>query len=211
MTVILVLFFFVLFLTIDYIKTRKTITVAVSTSAPRPALPERLVNGFRLPDTLSYHPGHAWAKEESPALVRVGMDDFASKLIGRIDSIVLPQRGTWIRQGQKFATIIRDDKEVGLVSPIEGTVSDVNTDAIRDPEAARKDAYNSGWLMTVDSPDKKTCWRNLLSGNLARLWVEEAAMRLHPAMAQDGGEAIDDFAVAAGKDWKATVKEAFLN
>jgi hypothetical protein len=33
--------------------------------------------------------------------VRIGMDEFASKLTGKIERIALPQRGQWIRQGQK--------------------------------------------------------------------------------------------------------------
>jgi hypothetical protein len=42
-------------------------------------------------------PGHLG---ESRELVRVGIDDFASKLVGKIDGIALPQRGGWIRQGR---------------------------------------------------------------------------------------------------------------
>jgi glycine cleavage system H lipoate-binding protein len=68
-----------------------------------------LVGGFAVPENLRYHPGHTWALSESPNLVRVGMDDFASKLTGRSENITLPQRGQWIRQGQKVCTIYRDD------------------------------------------------------------------------------------------------------
>ena len=38
----------------------------------------------------------------------MGMDDFASKLIGKVDRMTLPQRGQWIRQGQKISTMFRD-------------------------------------------------------------------------------------------------------
>ena len=54
------------------------------------------------------------------------MDDFASKLTGTVENITLPQRGQWIRQGQKLCTIYQDDLAVDMVSPIEGTVSDIN-------------------------------------------------------------------------------------
>jgi glycine cleavage system H lipoate-binding protein len=210
MTVVLVLLTFILFLLIDYFKSRGK--VAVITAEARTARPaRRLVGGFSVPENLLYHPGHTWALDESPALVRVGMDDFAAKLIGRADGIVLPQRGTWVRQGQKFAAVVRDGREVSLVSPVEGTVADVNSEAVRDPEAARKDAYGAGWLMTVNSPDKRTSFRQLLRGTMARWWVEDAMSRLHPAMAQDGGEACDDFLTEMGRDWEATAKEFLLN
>lgn len=192
MTVLLVLFFFALFLLIDYLKTRGKVSAPMAAyQPPRLPLVPALVNGFRLPPNLFYHLGHTWALSESPALVRVGMDDFAAKMIGKIDSIMLPNRNTWVRQGMKLATITRDGRSVDLVSPVEGTVTDVNPDAIRNPEAARKDPYNTGWLVTINSPDQKINLRNILNGNAARWWMEDAVNRLHPALAQDGGEACD--------------------
>jgi glycine cleavage system H lipoate-binding protein len=212
MTVLLVLLFFILFLTIDYFKSRSKIIVA--SPAPARSILATLVNGFNLPRNLFFHPGHTWALAESPSLVRVGMDDFASKLVGKIDSIELPNRDTWIRQGQKFATLVRDGKSVNLMSPIEGSITDINTAAIRNPEIL-KDPYNEGWLMKVNSPDLKTSLRNLFNGTMARAWIEEAAVRLNPtmayALAQDGGEAVDDITVMLGKEWEPTVKEFLLN
>ena len=126
MTVLLVLFFFTTFLLIDYFRSRHAIVQPVLQVAPpstttAPRLQPALVGGFAVPENLRYHPGHTWALSESPNLVRVGMDDFASKLTGTVESITLPQRGQWIRQGQKMCTIHRDGVAVDMVSPIEGT------------------------------------------------------------------------------------------
>jgi hypothetical protein len=57
-------------------------------------------------------------------------------------------------------------------SPIEGTVTDVNEAVAFDPELARKDPYGEGWLVTVQSPNAKTNFRNLLGGALARWWMK---------------------------------------
>src|SRR5215475_11450589 len=112
MTVLLVLFTFVTFLLIDHFYSRKHVVEPALQVAPRsevkPRLAPSLVGGFQVPENLRYHPGHTWALSESPSLVRVGMDQFASKLTGRVDSITLPQRGQWIRQGQKVCTVHRD-------------------------------------------------------------------------------------------------------
>ena len=115
-----------------------------------------MVAGFQVPENVRYHAGHTWALSESRELVRIGMDDFASKLIGKIESIALPQRGRWVRQGQKIWTIFRDGKSVDMVSPIEGTVTDINEAVVKNPELARKDPYGEGWLVTVQAPDSKT-------------------------------------------------------
>src|SRR5207248_8685785 len=105
MTVILVLLTFVTFLLIDHFFSHKNVVVQPAMQLDKREAPARLapslVGGFHVPENLRYHPGHTWALGESPSLVRVGMDDFASKLAGKIDRITLPQRGQWIRQGQK--------------------------------------------------------------------------------------------------------------
>jgi len=222
MTVLLVLLTFVTFLLIDHFHSRKVVVQPVVQAAKHdapPRLAPSLVGGFQVPEKLRYHPGHTWALSESPSLVRVGMDEFASKLTGKIERITLPQRGQWVRQGQKIWTLHRDGTSVEMVSPIEGSVADINDAAIRDPEFARKDPYGEGWLVTVQSPDAKTNFRNLLSGALARWWTEESASRLQRrmpmalgALAQDGGAAIDNLAVQIpDKDWATLAKEFFLS
>lgn len=223
MTVLLVLLTFVTFLLIDHFHSRKQVVVqpelqtAKREIKPRPA--PSLVGGFQVPEKLRYHPGHTWALSESPSLVRIGMDQFASKLSGKIERIALPQRGQWIRQGQKVWTLHRDGTSVDMVSPIEGSVADINEAVVQNPELARTDPYGEGWLVTVQSPDAKTNFRNLLGGALARWWTEESASRLQRlipmpagALAQDGGIAVDNLAdQIPDKDWAAITKEFFLS
>lgn len=224
MTVILVLLTFAIFLTIDYVRGQKQLEKAPAVrrivQEPEPRIAPAMVGGFQVPENVRYHAGHSWAVSESRDLVRVGMDDFAAKLIGRIDSIALPQRGRWVRQGQKIWTILRDGKSVDMVSPIEGTVTDINDAVVTNPELARKDPFGEGWLVSVQAPDAKLNFRNLLGGTLARMWMEESALRLRKrmpmamasALAQDGGVAVDDItAHLPEEDWATLTKEFFLS
>ncbi len=227
MTVLLVLATFAIFLTIDffYAKAKQpALQVApaarkqhgVATAPARPSL----VGGFSVPDNLRYHPGHTWALSESPNLVRIGMDDFASKVAGKIEGITLPQRGQWIRQGQKVWSFIRDGKKIDMVSPIEGSVADINEELVKNPSLANKDCYGDGWMVTVQSPDAKTNFRNLMGGALARWWTEESSSRLMKkmpgtmgalALAQDGGTAASDLtAEMSSEQWAEIGKEFFL-
>jgi glycine cleavage system H lipoate-binding protein len=223
MTVILVLLTFATFLLIDHFHSQKQVVVqpvvvAAKTEKAAPKVPG-LVGGFNVPENLRYHPGHTWALSESPSLVRVGMDDFASKLVGKVERMTLPQRGQWIRQGQKIATFFRDGAAVDMVSPIEGSIADVNDKVSQDPMLAQKDPYGEGWLVTVQSPDAKTNFRNLLGGALARWWTEESSNRLQRkmpmlcgALAQDGGVAVGNLAdQIPDKEWASITKEFFLS
>jgi glycine cleavage system H protein len=226
MTVLLVLFTFAAFLLIDHFRTRHAVqpvlqvAPAKQATANAPRLQPAVVGGFAVPENLRYHPGHTWALSESPNLVRVGMDDFASKLTGKVERITLPQRGTWIRQGQKMCTLYRDDVAVDMVSPIEGSVSDINQALAADPKLALSDPYGEGWLVTVQAPDAKTSFRNLLGGAMARWWTEESASRLQRrmplgfagALAQDGGVAVNDVAAQIpNQEWLPLAKEFFLS
>jgi glycine cleavage system H lipoate-binding protein len=224
MTVILVLLTFATFLLIDHFYSRKrAVQPALQVSQGKgegvPRLQPSMVGGFQVPENLRYHPGHTWALSESPSLVRVGMDDFASKLTGRVERITLPQRGQWVRQGQKICTLHRDGTAVDMVSPIEGSVADINEQVVQDAKLALRDPYGEGWLVTVQSPDAKTNFRNLLGGALARWWTEESASRLQRkmpmvlgALAQDGGVAMDNLsAQLPDQEWVPVAKEFFLS
>ena len=222
MTVLLVLAVFTIFLLIDYFYGMRRGAVPVAESdrppAPSPRLMPAIVAGFRVPENVRYHLGHTWALSESPKLVRIGLDDFAARLLGKVSRISLPQRGQWIRQGQKIATVYRDGNATELVSPMEGMVTDVNEAVLKDPETSRRDPYGEGWLLSVQSPDASTNFRNLLSGNVARRWMEEAALRLRTlmpavagAVAQDGGLAMDDIvSQLADQKWAEVTREFFL-
>jgi len=221
MTVVLMLVMFATFLAIDFLRKGKEaeITEAGEEAIPAsPRLQPKYVAGFELPENRSYHPGHTWALQESPSLVRVGLDDFGARLAGKVDAITLPKRGQWLRQGQKFATLERAGRHVDLVSPVEGEVTDVNEKLITEPAAANMDPYGQGWFVSVLSPELKVSFRNLLNGSLARKWMTDAAQQLQmrlPAMAgavaQDGGLAVRDITPEIPSvKWDEITREFFL-
>ena len=225
MVALFVILTFVIAVLVDHLLSRQPINVVSDATeplpVPRPRLIPSIVAGFSLPENLSYHPGHTWAVAETPELVRVGADDFAVKLAGAMTSIDTPTRGQWIRQGQKIVSMHHQGREIALVSPIEGTVVDVNQTAIDNPSLAQSDPYGEGWLIKVNAPDQKTNFRNLLTGNVARKWLDEAAARLRfvmmpnaslaTVMAQDGGVAVTNVIdQLTDADWDKVQKEFFL-
>jgi glycine cleavage system H protein len=221
MTIILMLTMFAIFLTIDYYMKKGKVSVEAPETASLPAAAPTLptfVAGFDLPANRNYHQGHTWALQESPTLVRVGLDDFGARLAGKVDGIVLPKRGQWIRQGQKFATLLRDGQKTELVSPVEGEVTNVNDALLLDSSLTNTDPYGKGWFVSVVSPDLPTNFRNLLNGSLARKWMAEAVSRLQMrmpalagAVAQDGGVAVHDLTVQLPTEkWGEITREFFL-
>lgn len=219
MIALFIILTFTAFVLLDHILLRRNPTYAedLAAAAPqRPRLVPPIAAGFKVPDNVRYHPGHTWAASESAELVKVGIDDFAAKLVGNVKKIDLPTRGQWVRQGQKVITFRDGDRKIDMVSPIEGTVVDINEAALQTPNLAKDDPYGEGWLIEVHSPDAKTNFKNLLNGALARRWIEEAAVRLRAmipspagAFAQDGGLVAGDV-LSLVTDPKAAVQEFFL-
>jgi len=222
MVTALVLGTFICFVAIDYyFQTRraKVLAVAGPTAQPeRASFPVDVVGGFKLAPGLSYHAGHAWAAKESRNVVRVGLDDFAVRLLGKIDQLELPSRGRWLRQGEKGWAVDRGGHRFEMLSPIEGEVVDVNAAALADPSGINQDPYGDGWLLAVHSPAADSNLKNLLRGRLAERWMEESAAtlqaHLNPSSGvhlQDGGHAVSDLlSVFPEERWETIVRELFL-
>jgi len=206
-----------------YVQRRQARRLEVKEAAPEVraeamTVPMNVVGGFKAPAHLAYHPGHAWAMKESRQVVRVGMDDFATRVVGQIDQIELPVRGRWLRQGERGWTIGRGTHRFEMLSPIEGEVVEINSDVLRDPSLAQKDPYGAGWLVAVQAPAVDGNMKNLLHGRLAQRWMEESVGVMHTrispgseARLQDGGQAIGDMlSLVPESQWDKFVQEMLL-
>ncbi len=198
MSILFVLLTFLLIISITYFRRRGEViaTAAVQSKPATPKLVREL--GFEIPKGFCFHPGHAWVLDEGRQNARVGLDAFASNLLGKIDRIEVTGINRWVRQGQKIATITSGDTVIELVSPIEGVVTSLNYDAIENPDIITKDPYQTGWICAVKSPDMATNVKNLIQGTLIAPWMQNSVARiagmtqqLSPALAQDGGVPIN--------------------
>ena len=165
MTVPLVLATFLVFIVLDYFLNRRKAMRTVPVPALH-AVPARFggdyVDGFQVPENISYHPGHSWLVRERKNVLRVGADEFAAALLGKVEKIELPKPGQWIRQGQKVLSFYRDGVKTEMVSPTEGEVMEINSEVLSNPAALRSDPYGKGWLMAVHVPDEENTGRNLV-------------------------------------------------
>ena len=155
MTVVLVLSTFLIFVFLDYLLNRQPVPLAEAEAEPAklPELEPDFVGGFLVPETVRFHPGHSWLARERRNLARVGVDELAAALAGRIDRVELPRPGQWIRQGQKTWAFHRNGDKAEMVSPAEGEVVEVNREVLADPSLVRKDPYGRGWMILIGPRD----------------------------------------------------------
>ncbi|MBI5419917.1 MAG: glycine cleavage system protein H [Deltaproteobacteria bacterium] len=187
------------------------------TAAGTRIAPENITR-FRVPEGLFYHQGHSWLRPEPGSIGVVGLDDFAQKLVGRMDSIELPGVGFRMAQGDKAWDLIVDSVYLPMLSPVDGEVVAVNQEVLRSPDILRQDPYGKGWLLKVKSDRIAADTRNLLSGKLARAWMENALDKLQPINPEnlgpvmaDGGLPIEGIARAIGGDkWDEVARTHLL-
>jgi len=172
---------------------------------------------FRLPEEMYYHLGHSWAVPEEGNVVKVGVDDFAQKLVGKINAIQMPNIGSTLSQGDKGWALKVDSKTLDMLSPVDGKVVAINEELIHSPQNVNQDPYHN-WLMKVETPRFSVDKKQLLSGTLAQKWIEEARERLLSRMNynlglvyQDGGLLVDGMARNLDREkWDEIVKDYFL-
>ena len=173
---------------------------------------------FHLPEGLYYHQGHSWAVPEGN-MVKVGLDDFAQKLVGKPRAVVLPQVGSQIEQGNRGWKLGFDSTAIDMVSPVNGEVVKINEEVLKNPELINEDPYGKGWLMMIKPRNVKADLTNLLTGRLAAAWMERTMDTLREKMGedlglvyQDGGIPVTGIAKALSPDkWDEVAREYLLS
>lgn len=182
------------------------------------ATEERPVSYFRVPDGYHFHRGHGWLRKEQNSMGVVGLDDFAQKLVGKVESVDLPPIGYHVAQGEKGWSLNAGSKSIPMLAPVSGEVIAVNKDVLRSPGILSEDPYGKGWLFKVRSPRIESDTRQLLSGKVARAWMEDALDKLRPETPEnlgpvlaDGGIPIEGIAPAlGGEQWDKLARTHLL-
>lgn len=193
MSILFVLLMFLLVLTITYFREhQETVPARVSPRPPRPQIRREL--GFEIPASYCFHPAHTWAAREGRETARVGVDSFTAHLLGKVDTIVVTGEQRWVRQGQKLLTLSSAGQTLDMLSPLEGVVTAVNPEVMRDPSLPTHDPYNQGWVCMIKCPEMETNLRNLVQGRMVAPWMQNNISRLNQflpqpdsGLAQDGG------------------------
>lgn len=186
-------------------------------SATSQAIRARARGWFQVRDGYYYHQGHVWAQPEAESIVRVGMDDFVTRLLGKPGSVQLPAVGKRLRQGERGWAVDVDSQSIPVLSPVDGQVVAVNTDVLGRPELLLAEPYDRGWLLKVRVGRGRTRLKNLLTGKLARAWMNQAVEQVRQMQAgelgivmPDGGIPVDGFVRMLVPDGWAKVARQFL-
>lgn len=193
-------------------------------AAPTPELEP--VAGFTFARRYYLARNHLWVSVEYGGHVRIGLDDFAARLLGPPDALLLPRLGATLDTTTPKLQIQRGGRVAAVPSPIRGIVLATNPTLETTPGAVHDAPYGAGWLLIVEPTHLRADLKALLFGEEALAHLDQEAQRLAAllheeperaaappkhALAATGGEALRDIVdTVPGADWDLLV-QTFLN
>jgi glycine cleavage system H lipoate-binding protein len=150
------------------------------------------VAGFYMHENLYYFRNHTWLQLERNGTFRVGIDDFARRILGKVKGVNLPAVGKNIDLEEYAWSLQHEFGDLEFFSPVKGVVESTNQKLNEDTDLVTEKPYSDGWLFTVlpDSIAKSN--RNFLKGEEAKVWMAEEGSLLQKSVHTGAGETLHD-------------------
>lgn len=101
---------------------------------------------------LFYSESHEYVKVEGE-FAYVGITDYAQHALGNVVYVDMPEAEDDVEAGEEFGAVESVKAASDLISPVSGTVVEVN-EALEDkPELINEDAFTN-WIIKVEMSDK---------------------------------------------------------
>ncbi|MBI3564060.1 MAG: histidine kinase, partial [Elusimicrobia bacterium] len=168
---------------------------------------------FSIPGGVLVSAGHCWAALAQDGTVKVGLDDFAKKLIGPVDAVEFPNPGMTVNAGQPLFAVRSGDRRVQFHAPVGGKVVRVNTALGEDLESLEMTPYHKNWVCVIEGDALDADVRALKIGRSAVALFEEDLERMRKALG-DGAAAgeplsVGELAKLDDARWARVEKEFF--
>ncbi|MBC3803381.1 glycine cleavage system protein GcvH [Acetobacterium fimetarium] len=121
----------------------------------------------------SYTKEDTWAKVIGDGAVKVGITDYAQKMLSEITYVDLPEVGSAVVQLESFGSAESSKSVADIYSPISGIVVAVNQDLADDPEMINRDPYDAGWIIEITPSNLDEELKNLLSADEYKALIKE--------------------------------------
>lgn len=172
------------------LKPKVHITHGAEANATRPG-------EFSIPGGVMISKGHCWASLAQDGSVKVGMDDFAKKLIGRVDAIEMPAMELTVQAGQPLFAIRQGARRIQFLAPVSGRVVKVNHGLLKIKKELDVTPYHNHWICVIDGESLDTAIPTLKIGKSAVALFQEDIGRftvfMHDtAQSERPGEIPDD-------------------
>jgi len=172
---------------------------------------------FSIPGGVLISTGHCWASLAEDGTARIGLDDFAKKLIGSVDTIDFPDIGMIVKAGQPLFSVNQSHRRAQFYAPLSGKIVKINEDLREDCSMLEEMSYGKNWICVIDGDDLDAELPNLKIGKSAVALFQEDIDRFQAFVQKANGREVSDPAslcIGAIEElddarWETTVKEFF--
>ena len=107
---------------------------------------------FRVAPDRYYTTDGVWAKKDN-GHISIGLSDFLQQRSGDIAFADVVEVDTTVKFGEEIANIETIKVDISLLSPVDGTVIEVNAAMEIEPEVINQDPFGEGWLAIIEAAD----------------------------------------------------------
>ena len=100
---------------------------------------------MKIPNELFYSEKHLWVSKIENNIYKAGITDYAQDLLGDIVFVEPPNVGTILVSGQACGLVESVKTGSDLHAPMNGTVTEINTDLLNAPELINDKPYHN-WI-----------------------------------------------------------------
>jgi CheY-like chemotaxis protein len=152
---------------------------------------------FFIPGGVWISPGHCWAGLAQDGSVMVGLDDFAKKLIGRVDAVEMPAPDATLNAGEPLFAIRQGARRIQFFSPVSGRVVKINQSLAKLQPELDVTTYHNHWVCVISGEKLDAEIPALKIGKAAVALFQEDLARftafMHDtAKAGPAGEVVDE-------------------
>jgi len=104
------------------------------------------------PEDLLYSREHIWVRVDG-YMATIGITDYAQESLGEILSVEFTEIDIYVERDETFGSIESTKTVVDLISPISGTVVNINEDIRDDIGIINSDPHDTGWLVVIEMDD----------------------------------------------------------
>ena len=104
---------------------------------------------FRVKGNYWYSPEGVWVHVEG-GRARLGLSDYLQQSSGDMAFVEVRPPGTELKAGDELASVETMKVQMGVDSPLSGTVIEVNERLETNPEQVNEDPYGEGWLAVIE-------------------------------------------------------------
>jgi glycine cleavage system H lipoate-binding protein len=142
-----------------------------------PAAAQDSADQFLLPKGYFISKAHTWVELTFAGEARIGVDDFAQKVIGTIERIQVAPLGSEIKKGEPLMTVSHGNRKLSIPAPISGTVLTVNDSLLASPNRLHQDPYIAGWVAVVAPKNISSELHFLAIADEAAKWLRKEVSR----------------------------------